>query len=54
MPARIVFLVYSGFDLLDVTGPAAVFAEAGVVLGRPVYEVVPVSHKGGLVLSNAG
>jgi transcriptional regulator GlxA family with amidase domain len=54
MPAKIVFLAYPGFDLLDVTGPASVFAEAGVVLGTPAYEVIVASPQGGPVLSNAG
>lgn len=54
MSAKIVFLVYPGFDLLDVTGPASVFAEADLFLGKPAYEVVLVSPQGGLVLSNAG
>jgi len=54
MPKKIVFLAYPGFDLLDVTGPASVFSEAGVVLASPAYDVVVASPGGGLVSSNAG
>ena len=45
MPKRrtIALLAYDGFQLLDVTGPAAVFAEANRAVGRPLYDVMVVS-----------
>lgn len=49
-----VLLAYDGFQLLDVTGPAAVFAEANRQLKRKIYDVVVVSPSGGAVNSNSG
>jgi transcriptional regulator GlxA family with amidase domain len=51
---KIVFLAYTGFDLLDVAGPASVFTEANIVLGKPAYDVVVVSPDGGKIASNGG
>jgi len=55
---RVAFLVYPGFELLDVSGPAAVFTGANRALGqhgRPaVYAVVLVSAAGGTVESSSG
>lgn len=52
------FLVYPGFELLDATGPASVFAQANRACRRrgepPFYEVEMVSPDGGLVASSSG
>jgi transcriptional regulator GlxA family with amidase domain len=50
----VVFLAYDGFQLLDLTGPASVFAAANYILKRNAYDVSIVSPKGGLVASNSG
>lgn len=50
----IALLAYDGFQLLDVTGPAAVFAAANRALKRRVYDVVVVSPLGGPVGSDSG
>jgi transcriptional regulator GlxA family with amidase domain len=46
---RIVFFTYNGGQLLDISGPAAVFAEANEFLLQPAYEIVMASPDGGLV-----
>jgi transcriptional regulator GlxA family with amidase domain len=46
---RIVFVLYDGFELLDLSGPTSVFANSG----QP-YEIVCVSVKGGAVHCAAG
>ncbi len=53
-PHRIVLLAYEGCQLLDVTGPAAVFGAANEGRARPAYEVRIVSPDGGAVASNCG
>jgi transcriptional regulator GlxA family with amidase domain len=53
-PRSIVFVAYEGFQLLDLTGPAAVFASANSILDRKAYDVSVVSAKGGLVTSASG
>ena len=50
----IALVAYDGFQLLDVTGPAAVFAAAGAMLPHGGYEVVVLSPRGGMVTSNSG
>jgi transcriptional regulator GlxA family with amidase domain len=45
---------FDEFQLLDVTGPAAVFGVANSILGRDAYVVQVVSASGGLVRSNCG
>jgi transcriptional regulator GlxA family with amidase domain len=45
---------YDGFQLLDVTGPAAVFAAANRELDRNVYKVEVLSPSGGAVTSDSG
>ena len=47
-PRPIVLLVYEGFQVLDLTGPAAVFASANYFLDRKAYDVSVVSPNGGL------
>jgi transcriptional regulator GlxA family with amidase domain len=55
---RIVFVVYPGFELLDVSGPASVFNNANYALatrGKPhYYEIDLVSGEGGSVGSSSG
>jgi transcriptional regulator GlxA family with amidase domain len=53
-PHRIAILAYEGCQLLDVTGPAAVFGAANEGRDRPAYEVEIVSPDGGPVMSNCG
>lgn len=47
MTRRIALLAYEGAQVLDLTGPAAVFANANRVLARPVYDVQILSSTGG-------
>ena len=51
---RILLLIYDGFELLDMSGPASVFTAANNMAGKRVYDVKTVSAKGGEILSNAG
>jgi transcriptional regulator GlxA family with amidase domain len=51
---RVFILAYEGCQLLDVTGPAAVFGAANEAAERPVYDLRIVSPDGGAVASNAG
>jgi transcriptional regulator GlxA family with amidase domain len=53
-PHRVSILAYKGCQLLDVTGPAAVFGAANEAVARPVYDLRIVSPDGGAVASNAG
>jgi transcriptional regulator GlxA family with amidase domain len=53
-PHRIALLAYEGCQLLDVTGPAAVFGAANEGRERPFYDVRILSPDGGTVVSNAG
>ena len=50
----IVLLAYDGFQLLDVTGPVAVFAAANRELKRNAYRVEVLSPAGGAVASDSG
>jgi transcriptional regulator GlxA family with amidase domain len=52
MPRRVVFLVYDGVTLLDVAGPAEVFAEAN--RAGADYRTVLLSPTGDAVTSNLG
>lgn len=51
---RIAILAYEGCQLLDVTGPAAVFGAANEGRERPVYDLHIVSPDGDAVASNCG
>ena len=53
-PLTIALLAYDGFQLLDVTGPAAVFAAANHERERTVYKVEVLSPAGGAVASDSG
>jgi transcriptional regulator GlxA family with amidase domain len=50
---RILFLVYDGFELLDMAGPATVFTTANALAGRTLYDVAIVA-KGSAVASSGG
>jgi transcriptional regulator GlxA family with amidase domain len=58
VPRHIVLLVYRGFELLDASGPAAVFRAANFVLEKAgkqaFYAVEMVSAEGGRITSNSG
>lgn len=55
---KIAILVYPGFELLDASGPASVFAGANRVLAEyghpPFYVIEIVSPFGGEVISSSG
>ena len=55
---HVVFIVYPGFELLDVSGPASVFNGANRALGQrrelPFYKVLLASARGGVVESSSG
>jgi transcriptional regulator GlxA family with amidase domain len=53
-PHRVALLAYEGCQLLDVTGPAAVFGAANAAPGGPAYDVAILSPDGGAVVSNCG
>src|SRR5262245_3739473 len=50
----VALVVYDGFQLLDMSGPASVFAAANDAVGRPAYAVTIASPGGGLVASSSG
>jgi transcriptional regulator GlxA family with amidase domain len=58
MTRTVAFLVYPGFSLLNLSGPASVFHTANVELrasGRkPLYSIEVVSSSGGLVMTDGG
>jgi transcriptional regulator GlxA family with amidase domain len=51
---RAIFLVYEGFELLDLAGPSAVMIAANSIACPGRYDVVTVSAQGGAVISSAG
>ncbi|MFC4929202.1 GlxA family transcriptional regulator [Massilia sp. GCM10023247] len=53
-PLNIAILAYAGVQILDVTGPAAVFAAANQAAGNPRYRLHVLSPEGGEVSSNCG
>src|SRR3990167_611584 len=53
-PHRIMIVAYEGCQLLDVTGPAAVFGAANEGRAWPFYDVAIVSPEGGALVSNSG
>ena len=54
MQRRVAILIYEGFEILDMAGPAGVFANANASLGTEAYAVSIVSVGGGTVQSNGG
>jgi transcriptional regulator GlxA family with amidase domain len=53
-PHRIRLLAYEGCQLLDVTGPAAVFGAANEAKAAPAYDIAILSPDGGLVRTSCG
>ena len=53
-PHKLAILAYEGCQLLDVTGPAAVFGAANDAVGHMAYDLSIVSPDGGLVTTNSG
>lgn len=53
-PHQVALLVFDGVQVLDVSGPAAVFGAANDAAGRPFYRVHVLSLQGGAVTSNCG
>lgn len=51
---RCIFIVYDGFELIDLSGPAAVFSVANALSKTPLYGIVAVSPEGGAVVSACG
>ena len=51
---KIVILVSPEVQLLDVSGPLDVFAEANKQAGRPVYQLLVAATRPGAVHSSAG
>lgn len=51
---RILFVVYDGFELLDLGSPSGVFSSANAVAEKTLYEVLTVSDGGGPVASSTG
>ncbi len=53
-PRQIGFLVFPDFQILDLTGPVAVFEVANGLAGMTAYTLRTISKPGGLVTSTAG
>lgn len=51
---RVIFITYPNAQLLDLTGPAAVFSLAARMQAKPDYEVIVASEQGGLITHSAG
>ncbi|SDR12616.1 DJ-1/PfpI family protein [Thermostaphylospora chromogena] len=51
---RVVIVVYDGFQLLDMTGPADVFGAAGLLCGEDGYRVEPAAVRAGSVRAHGG
>jgi transcriptional regulator GlxA family with amidase domain len=51
---NVALLVFDGIQVLDVTGPAAVFAAANDAAGSPFYRIHILSAQGGPITSNSG
>lgn len=51
---RVVFIVYEGFELLDLSGPTSVFSMANYLSGKPLYSLLVVSENGLKVKSGCG
>ncbi|MGO8875331.1 MAG: GlxA family transcriptional regulator [Acidimicrobiales bacterium] len=54
MQQRVVFVVFDGFEILDLTGPMEVFSAASRLQGRPTYTSEVVSTEGGLLSASCG
>lgn len=53
-PRRIIIVVYNGFEILDLSGPASVFSTSSDLSAKANYIVTAVSNKVGLISSDAG
>ena len=53
-PRVVALVAYPAVQMLDVAGPADVFAMANAFNVEPAYRVVPVSSQGGLVRASNG
>ena len=51
---RIFLVIYDGFELLDMSGPASVFSAANKVAGQDYYQVEILSRAGVSIASGAG
>jgi transcriptional regulator GlxA family with amidase domain len=51
---RVILIVFPGVQTLDAAGPAEVFAVAGRLTGRRLYDVVLASADGGRAVTTAG
>jgi transcriptional regulator GlxA family with amidase domain len=54
MPKCVAIAVFDGFQILDATGPAQVFATANAMSGRELYAVAIVASRPGLARANGG
>ena len=53
-PHTLIFLIYPGFQLLDLTGPLAMFAGASRQAGRALYDIRVAAPAAGEVVSSSG
>ncbi|MET0065070.1 MAG: helix-turn-helix domain-containing protein [Candidatus Thiodiazotropha sp.] len=51
---RIHYIVYPGIEMLDLSGPAAVFSAANEISGRTLYEQRMISPRAGQIASHSG
>ena len=51
---RVIFLIYAGFDILDLSGPLSVFSTANEKSNQTLYEIIIASTTGGLICSSCG
>jgi transcriptional regulator GlxA family with amidase domain len=54
MPSPTLFVAFDGFQILDVTGPSAVYGAANQELGTQTYALVVASRAGGMVRASNG
>jgi transcriptional regulator GlxA family with amidase domain len=54
MTRRIVFIIYAGFEMIDLSGPAAVFTTANRMARARLYQVKVISPDGGPILCSDG
>jgi transcriptional regulator GlxA family with amidase domain len=53
-PHRVALIVFDGFQLLDIAGPASVYGAANDLLGYAAYQPIIVSRDGGAVRASCG
>lgn len=54
MSETLAFIIFPGFQLLDLSGPVEVFSSANPERGEPRYEVRVLAERAGLVASSSG